>query len=125
METVFRLQKNRKFSLEDARQILPLVRSVTSQAAKKVDALVEQIEANPHVSDDLENQVNKVIETWQGKIERLGGVPMGLWVVDFDFGGGYFCWKFPETDITHWHDYSNGYAGRKPIDVWTKKAAKA
>jgi hypothetical protein len=32
------------------------------------------------------------------------------------------CWKLGETGITHWHDTSEGFAGRKPID---EKIAKA
>jgi len=26
------------------------------------------------------------------------------------------CWKFGEQGITHWHNTTEGFAGRKPID---------
>ena len=32
------------------------------------------------------------------------------------------CWKLGEKGITHWHDTSEGFSGRKPID---EKIAKA
>ena len=25
------------------------------------------------------------------------------------------CWKFPETEITHWHDLRSGFAGRQRL----------
>ena len=35
------------------------------------------------------------------------------------------CWKLGESGITHWHDTSEGFAGRKPIDEKISKAKKA
>jgi hypothetical protein len=35
------------------------------------------------------------------------------------------CWKLGEKGITHWHDTSEGFAGRKPIDEKIAKAKRA
>ena len=35
------------------------------------------------------------------------------------------CWKLGEKGITHWHDPSEGFAGRKPIDEKIAKAKRA
>jgi hypothetical protein len=35
--------------------------------------------------------------------------------VDFDNGVGYYCWCYPEPGITHYHGYSDGFAGRVTI----------
>jgi hypothetical protein len=35
--------------------------------------------------------------------------------VDFDNGDGYYCWCYPEHSITHYHGYSDGFAGRMKI----------
>jgi hypothetical protein len=32
--------------------------------------------------------------------------------VDFDAGDGYFCWKYPEAEALHWHEYKSGFPGR-------------
>ena len=49
------------------------------------------------------------------KMERLGLVVKGLWLVDFDTGDGYLCWKYPELRINHYHEYNAGFAGRREL----------
>ena len=39
----------------------------------------------------------------------------GLWLVDFDNGEGYYCWKYPESVVCHYHGYEDGFAGRMKI----------
>jgi hypothetical protein len=56
------------------------------------------------------------VELWQSKVEKLGGDPKGLWLVDFDCGIGYFCWKFPEEKLNHFHGYTEGFKSRLPVD---------
>jgi hypothetical protein len=34
------------------------------------------------------------------------------------------CWKLGEKSITHWHDTSEGFAGRKPVDERISKARR-
>lgn len=56
-----------------------------------------------------------------GELTRLGvevkGLDQGL--LDFpserDGRAVYLCWKLDEPDITHWHDLTSGFAGRKPL----------
>ena len=48
-------------------------------------------------------------------MEALGIVVKGLWLVDFDNGEGYYCWKYPEPAIRHYHGYDEGFAGRMKI----------
>ena len=52
---------------------------------------------------------------WVAKMERLGLVIKGLWLVDFDTGDGYLCWKFPELKLGHYHTYQEGFSGRRPL----------
>ena len=41
----------------------------------------------------------------------------GLWLVDFDSGAGYYCWKYPESSLGHFHGYDEGFSGRVPSPV--------
>ena len=36
-------------------------------------------------------------------------------LVDWDAGDGYFCWRYPEPALAHFHGYEEGFAGRVPI----------
>ena len=42
----------------------------------------------------------------------LGADVKGLWLVDFDTGAGYYCWKWPEEELAYFHGYEEGFAGR-------------
>jgi hypothetical protein len=107
------------FSLEQARSILPVVRRITVEFSAKVELLIARLETLQLNQTDticaLEKQVNDLIQSWNDKIRKLGAEPRGLWVVDFNSGEGYYCWKHPEIDILYWHSYEDGYSGRKPL----------
>ncbi|MBX3020608.1 MAG: DUF2203 domain-containing protein [Bdellovibrionales bacterium] len=107
------------FSLEEAQRILPVVRRITHEFSAKVELLIARLETlqlnQTETICALEKQVNDLIQTWNDKIRKLGADPRGLWVVDFNNGDGYYCWKHPEADILFWHSYEDGYSGRKPI----------
>jgi hypothetical protein len=55
-----------------------------------------------------------VIERWTREMEALGAEVKGLWLIDFDSGAGYYCWRWPEPDF-FFHGYEEGFAGRVPI----------
>jgi hypothetical protein len=63
----------------------------------------------------VEKEYEAVVKRWVRKMERLGLVVQGLWLVDFDTGEGYLCWKYPELRIGHFHDYTSGFSGRRPL----------
>ncbi len=110
------------FSLAEARQLLPLINRMTKNAADKVQVLIAKIEAKSRAVDAdreeievYESQASQIIQDWQTKVQKLGGLPKGIWIVDFDSGDGYFCWKFPEENIEHWHSYRDGFTKRKRL----------
>ena len=110
------LNHKRTFSYEQAQEILPVVYRITEAAQKEVRTLVNRIDSlkgtqNSRVTE-LEAQVNQIIDGWQQKLVKLGASPKGLWLADFDNGNGYYCWKFPETVISYWHGYNDGFSGR-------------
>lgn len=119
-ENVVEINRKKHFTLADARQLLPIVYRLSEESSREVKSLLNRIEAfsdkeNPSVIA-IETQVNAIIDRWQVKIEKLGAVPKGLWMADFDNGQGYYCWKFPETEIIFQHGYQDGYSGRILIE---------
>lgn len=123
MSTIFAINKKKLFTLEEANELLPLVMKLTEESSRQVKKLINQLEAFPDKKNqkaaEIEEQVNKIVELWQSKIEKLGLRPKGLWLCDFDNGAGYFCWKYPESQITHYHGYNEGFSGRKKLGIET------
>lgn len=95
----------RTFTLEEARAMLPQVRRIT-------DAAVESFE---QLAEELESERQDVVERWARDVRALGIDVKGLWLVDFDSGSGYYCWKYPEPGLDHYHGYEEGFAGRLKI----------
>jgi hypothetical protein len=113
---VIEINRKKTFSLQEVTLLLPLVHRLTEEAQGEVKKIINFIEAHGgkkgSLVHDLEARLNDIVTRWQNKIEKLGGEPKGLWLADFDRGDGYFCWKYPETEISYWHGYQDGFSGR-------------
>ncbi|RZJ28096.1 MAG: DUF2203 family protein [Chryseobacterium sp.] len=119
MNNVIAINRRKVFSQEEVSTILPLVYRLTEDAQAEVKKIINFIDAHSDkksaVVHELETRLNDIVTRWQCKIEKLGAEPKGLWLADFDSGDGFFCWKFPETEILYWHGYQDGFTGRMLI----------
>ena len=97
----------RVFTLEEARALLPRVRERTSEAVERYARLGD--------GEDVEDERRSVLEEWARELSALGVEIKGPWLVDFDSGAGYYCWKYPETKLEFFHSYEEGFAGRLPL----------
>ena len=108
----------RVFTLAEAETLFPLVRRITHEAHEELEPVRRKLESmvpsNPRIQD-VEREYEEIVKRWVGKMERLGLVVKGLWLVDFDTGDGYICWRFPELKLGYYHSYHEGYAGRRPL----------
>ena len=105
----------RVFTFEEARKLLPEVRKKTRAAFEKVEEIEASIaddedpdEAHERVTDEA----NAVLRAWAAEIVAMGIEVKGPWLVDFDSGGGYYCWRWPEESLEYFHSYEEGFAGR-------------
>lgn len=115
---VERSPNRRTFTYEEALESFPAVRDLTLAAQRHIEALVNRIGSLDQLEarrDELEGEVAKIVEAWAVEVAALGCEVKGLWLVDWDSGDGYYCWKFPETSVAHFHGYDEGFAGRVPI----------
>jgi hypothetical protein len=104
------------FTLEKAVELVPLLLRITRQAHESVEALLAQLpSAGPELKTQLDRDAREQFFRWVEKVQRLGGVAKGMWLVDFDNGTGFLCWKYPETEITHFHGYDQGFAQRTKL----------
>ena len=106
------------WTLSTARELLPDVRRRTAQAVAEVDALVPQRDTNPEGTPArvlLEQRIQAAVSRWIRSMEALGVEVKGAWLVDFDNGRGYYCWRWPEERLEYYHGYDEGFAGRVRI----------
>ena len=108
----------RRWSLDTARAMLAAVRGATASAFAEVEPLLArraQVEFGSAEYRELDARIEKIINGWLRAMEALAVDVKGLWLVDFDNGQGYFCWKWPEESIDYFHGYDEGYDDRRRI----------
>jgi hypothetical protein len=98
------------FSYDSAAALLPEVRRLTAEAALLVD---EARAAGDGL--EVEERVHTVVADWAEAMIDRGLEVKGLWLVDFDNGQGYYCWRYPETGLDYFHTYEEGFRGRMRI----------
>lgn len=120
MGTIVNIGSGKKiFNLEQANEILPVILKLTKDSMTEVKNLMAQIEGNFFQNEThkiaIEKTISEHLSHWQMKIAKLGAKPKGLWIVDFDSGQGYYCWKYPEKTVSHWHGYEDGFSARRSL----------
>ena len=103
------------FDLTEAKQLLPLVKSITKQYQSELSPV--QLRLNKMLSNDprrnvIEDQYEHVVNIWKRKIEKLGANVYGLWIVEFDVGEGFLCWKNPELDLHYFRPNNCDFSQR-------------
>lgn len=103
----------RTFTFEEARTLLPQVREKTKRAVEALSSLPLYAEDGPEAAEARAGKAAaQTLSAWASEIEALGIEVKGPWLVDFDSGAGYYCWKWPEESLAHFHGYDEGFAGR-------------
>jgi hypothetical protein len=109
----------RVFSYEEALATFPAVRDLTAAAVRQVEALLEAVKGREDAEqrqEELEEAYEAVVQAWAQEIMAIGCEVKGLWLVDWDSGDGYYCWRYPEEAIGFFHSYEDGFDGRLPIN---------
>jgi hypothetical protein len=114
---VIEIHQKRIFSLNEAEALLPVIRRVTKATQANLEPLTRRLPytENGEAKAALEKEIQSFFQAWCRKVERLGAEAKGLWIVDFDSGNGYYCWHYPESKISFYHGYAEGFRGRVPI----------
>jgi hypothetical protein len=109
----------RTFSYDEALNTFPLVRDLTSAAVRQIEALTTSLGSHDDVDSRrgaVAEAQEKIVRAWTREVTALGCEVKGVWLVDWDTGDGYYCWRFPEQAIAFFHTYDEGFAGRIPIN---------
>ncbi len=107
------------FTYEEALKTLPEVQKITHSAVAEIEALVNGLRRQGEIEDrreEVEAACQQIVEAWSEQIQALGCEPKFPWLVDWDNGGGYYCWQYPEITIGYFHTYEDGFRGRVPVN---------
>jgi hypothetical protein len=127
------MDEERLFTLEEASQLLPRLRTILIEAGEEWRRMRE---LNPEIQkvrdkvpmDGFAPMGVPYIEAVSHLMYLLQQVKaMGVHIKDVDKGlcdfpymrNGrvvYLCWHLGEDSITTWHDIEAGFAGREPLD---------
>lgn len=105
--------EKRTFSYEQAVALLPQVRRLTEQAYRRVEEMGD--DGRPADRPELQQRLQEVVDGWARSLVAMGLEVKGLWLVDFDNGSGYYCWRYPEEGLLYYHSYEDGFNGRMRI----------
>ena len=109
----------RIFSYDEAVNTFPVVRDLTAAAVRQVEALTNSVASRDELDtrrDEMEEARERIVRAWAQQVSSLGCEVKGVWLVDWDSGDGYYCWRFPEQALSFFHTYDEGFAGRIPIN---------
>ncbi|HCU24562.1 MAG TPA: DUF2203 domain-containing protein [Deltaproteobacteria bacterium] len=118
MGELIQILQRKRFSLAEAESLLPVIRRITQEAVQDFLILEEKLKRHQHAPDqwkEIEEEIAGVLNHWSEKIFKLGCQPKGIWLVDFDNGKGYYCWRYGDEGIDYFHGYHEGFAGRTAI----------
>ncbi len=114
-----RATSKRIFTYDEAVNTFPLVRDLTAAAVRQMEALVNGVASREELDsrrEELEETRERIVLAWAQQITALGCEVKGVWLVDWDSGDGYYCWRHPEQAISFFHTYDEGFSGRIPIN---------
>ena len=114
-----RSPNRRTFSYEDALNTFPQVRDLTHAAIRQIEAMLNRVQSREEMEarkEELQSSYERIVQAWVEEVSSVGCEVKGLWLVDWDCGDGYYCWRFPEHSIGHYHGYEEGFEARVPVN---------
>ncbi len=106
----------REWTLAGAREMIAEVRRRTATAVEEVGSLSSSADSgDADAGESARERIDEVASRWLREMEALGVEVKGPWLVDFDNGSGYYCWKWPEESLDHFHGYDEGFGARVRI----------
>ena len=130
---------NKLFTVEQANNMLPLVRAIVADLQSLYLELVERQRRLDHLasgreddaSDPYSDELRAMESDMESQRNRLRGFVAELrelgveckdpaqGLIDFpsrqDGEIVYLCWKLDEPEVLHWHPLDAGFAGRRPL----------
>jgi hypothetical protein len=129
----------RLFTIEQANQMLPLVRAIATDMSQLSREVIERRERlatllagrAPNQADPYRSELAQIEEELERDTERLHEYVEELLALGVEPKNGleglcdfpaemdgrivYLCWKLGEPEVLHWHELDAGFAGRQAL----------
>ena len=102
IRSIYPANSKRSFELHEAKELTPLLLTITRKSKNEVVALKNQLNlfrSNKEKSADIQGKMNEVVQKWTDKMGRLGTIPVGLWKVKIPHQDEFFLWEFPKEEL--------------------------
>ena len=125
------LEQPRRFSVDDANRMLPLVGRIVSDIVSlseemdkrqdRLDALsgeVSDIEALSQIQQEIDADESR-LEEYVAELVKLGVELQDAVIGEVDFPiriegrEAYLCWRLGEPEVAHWHWEDTGFESRQ------------
>ncbi|MEN8151905.1 MAG: DUF2203 domain-containing protein [Planctomycetota bacterium] len=130
---------SRVFTADEANRTIPLVRTIVGDIVrdyelvatmadeyKALRRLPNRDESHEERLNHLKTEMKTLSDHIDGFVKELGEIgcemkDLSRGLVDFpaelEERRVYLCWMLGEESIEHWHEVTEGFAGRKPLPV--------
>jgi len=129
----------KRFTVDQANSMLPLVKAIVTDVSQLYSELVDRQQRLDHLlagrdreagdpySDELREMEGQMerdrlrLREYVQELQELGVEckDPGRGLIDFpsemDGRTVYLCWMLGEPEVLHWHELDAGFAGRKPL----------
>jgi len=110
----------KKWTLEEANQILPLLLKLSAQCDTEVDKLLKNQRALMKMGaakaqiDKIDKMVQQELLKWGSKVTKLG-IKYHYGYHLFDNGSGFWSWQKPEPEVKYFIEYTSPVNDRKLV----------
>lgn len=104
VHNIYHLNKEKKFSEDEAYELVNLFMTITSKAKNKINGLnsrLEHYKFQNDLADDIQFELNTEIQKWSEKVRRLGGTPLALYKIKVPAQAGFYTWEYPSVELSH------------------------
>lgn len=115
-------EANKKFTLEEAEDMIPMLKRISNNCDKVIEKLLAEqryyikCDAPKVRIDNIDVQIAEELQRWGGKVARLG-IRLFNGQYLFNNGTGYWSWYKSEDKITNYINYGEDPSNRRPLSL--------
>lgn len=123
--TLHRLMRRQMLRQQHLQEALEQLHELTGQLPRELAVLMDDSPDVVSLKTEIGELMDEVDRGWS-EVHSLGGVVKDPRIGLIDFYGRvdgrlvFFCWRFGEESIAHYHEIDEGFGGRKPLPRVTR-----